>query len=94
MMRTTSKKARNPPVVTVVNHVIINLFQSRRNTLEKSNVWYGDKHIRVMLVLIAGSNPGCYYRWLITSTALKNVKRNAISFKLFWNKVMFLSTKN
>ena len=42
MMRTTSKKARNPPVITGVNHVIINLFQSRRNTLEKSNAWYGD----------------------------------------------------
>ena len=42
MVTTTSKMARNPPVVPGVNHVIINLFQSRMNTLEKFNVWYGD----------------------------------------------------
>ena len=26
----------------------------------------------------------CYYRWLITSLGLKNVKKNAIFCKLFW----------
>ena len=31
----------------------------------------------------------CYYRWLITSLGLKkNVKKNAIFFKLFWYKVV------
>ena len=28
----------------------------------------------------------CYYKWLNTSLALKNVKKNAICFKLFWYK--------
>ena len=28
----------------------------------------------------------CYYRWFITSLALKNVKNNAILFKLSWYK--------
>ena len=28
----------------------------------------------------------CYYRWLITSLALKKCKKNAIFFKLFWLK--------
>ena len=35
--------------------------------------------------------PWCYYRWLITSLGLKkNVKKNAIFFKLFWYKVFDL----
>ena len=29
----------------------------------------------------------CYHRWLIASLARKNVKKNAIFFKLFWYKV-------
>ena len=29
----------------------------------------------------------CYYRWLITSLGLKNIKKNAIFFKLFCYKV-------
>ena len=29
----------------------------------------------------------CHYRWLITSLGPKNVKKNAIFFKLFWYKV-------
>ena len=29
----------------------------------------------------------CYYRWRIATLARKNVKKNAIFFKLFWYKV-------
>ena len=66
MMRITSKQVNNPLVLNGVNYLIVKhdqvpfvhikigiLFQSRRNTFDKFNVWYAGCHCELHQTILS-----------------------------------------